>query len=38
MVNDELEKDNIFVLESRDALLKQQATKVDENDSAITTF
>jgi hypothetical protein len=38
MVSDELERDNIFILESRDVLLKQQATKVDENDNAITTF
>jgi hypothetical protein len=38
MLSDELERDNIFILESRYALLKQQATKVDENDNAITTF
>jgi hypothetical protein len=38
MLSDELDRDNIFILESRDALSKQQATKVDENGNAITTF
>jgi hypothetical protein len=38
MLSDELDRDNIFILKSRDALLKQQAVKVDENDNTITTF